>query len=339
MWHAVLHALEETIILLPFLFICYVLIELIETWTSRKTTKSLSKGKLQVLAGASVGLIPQCGFGVVATDLFSKKRIRMGALIAIYIATSDEAIPVILSNPDKISSLLPLLLFKFLFAILTGYIVLLFELKLEKKNTKSLYENANINVQTLENFETILEHDHEDNHDAKMHHDTDNTHEHDHDHDCGENIHIGCCGHEIEEHECGKNSKKSKLKHYLLHPFLHTLYIFSFILVINIVFSIIVHYVGEDVISNFMIKAKPLTPIFAVLVGLIPNCASSVILTNMYLIGSLPFGALLSGLIVNAGIAITVLFKQNKNIKQNLTILGVLVLTALIAGYGLLFLI
>lgn len=328
MWHAVLHALEETIILLPFLFVCYVLIEFIETWTSKKTTKSLNSGKLQVLAGAGIGLIPQCGFGVVATDLYSKKRIRMGALVAIYIATSDEAIPVILSNPDKIGALLPLLLFKFLFAILVGYIVLAFELKLEKSKTEHLSHV----------------HNHSDEHEIPKNlvetHSIE-THEHEHNNveeiDCGENIHIGCCGHEIEEHECGKMNTKGKLKHYLFHPFLHTLYIFSFILLINIIFNIVVHYVGEEQLANFMMQAKPLTPLFAMIIGLIPNCASSVILTNMYLIGSLPFGALLSGLIVNAGISITLLFKQNKNIKQNLTILGVLLITSLVAGYGLLF--
>ena len=136
MWHAVLHAIEDTIYLLPFLFVCYVLIELIESWTSKKSTRSLKNNKLQVLLGASFGLIPQCGFGVVATDLFSKKRIRMGALVAVYIATSDEAIPVILSHPEKIASLLPLLLFKFLFAIIAGYIVLAVENRIEKKHLK-----------------------------------------------------------------------------------------------------------------------------------------------------------------------------------------------------------
>ena len=108
-------------------------------------------------------------------------------------------------------------------------------------------------------------------------------------------------------------------------------------MIVNIIFGCIIHAVGEDALSNFMNQTKWLTPVFAVLIGLIPNCASSVVLTNMFIIGSLPFGALLVGLISNAGIAVTVLFKQNKSLKQNLTIVGVCLLTALIAGYGLLF--
>ena len=352
MWHAVLHAVEDSIILLPFLFVCYVLIELVEGWTSRKSTRSLKNNGLQVLLGASLGLIPQCGFGVVATDLYAKKRIRMGALIAIYIATSDEAVPVILSHPDKIGSLLPLLLFKFLFAILAGYIVFFIEVLLEKRQIKLTSHEHKSNHNDLQNHTDVenlacesvdeleyncdnsLEHNHEDSHQESEEHSHSDTAE-------AENldsvVHIGCCGHEIEYNENAKMTTKQKLKHYLWHPFMHTIYIFSFIVIVNIVFSIIIHEVGEDSISAFMNQAKFLTPLVALLIGLIPNCASSVILTNLYLLGSLPFGALLSGLIANAGIAILVLFKQNKSIKQNLTILGVCTLTALVAGYALIF--
>jgi len=109
--------------------------------------------------------------------------------------------------------------------------------------------------------------------------------------------------------------------------------------VINLAFSALVYSVGENNLAAFMTGAKALTPLFAVIIGLIPNCAASVVLTNMYLLGSLPFGSMIAGLIVNAGIAITVLFKQNKNQKQNFTILGVCILTALVAGYALLFII
>jgi len=330
MLHELLHTLKESLILLPFLFVCYSIIELVETWTSKKTTRSLKGNGLQVLIGASIGLIPQCGFGVVATDMYAKKKIRMGTLIAIYIATSDEAIPVILSHPDKIGALLPLLITKFLFALLAGYIVYVIELKLEKKSNQVHSINATNNtIITLEH-----EHEHDDIHGNNL------THDHDEQTIIDEDtIHIGCCGHEIEENENGKTSTKAKLKRYLLHPLLHTLYIFAFILVINLAFSALVYSVGENNLAAFMTGAKALTPLFAVIIGLIPNCAASVVLTNMYLLGSLPFGSMIAGLIVNAGIAITVLFKQNKNQKQNFTILGVCILTALVAGYALLFII
>ena len=329
MLHELLHTLKESLILLPFLFVCYSLIELVETWMSKKTTRSLKGNGLQVLLGASIGLIPQCGFGVVATDMYAKKKIRMGTLIAIYIATSDEAIPVILSHPDRIGALLPLLLTKFLFALLAGYIVYAIELRLEKNSSLSLSKsshNASISA-------TEPEHEHEHEHDDHSHNHNEQANLDD------DTIHIGCCGHEIEENENGKTSTKAKLKRYLLHPLLHTLYIFAFILVVNLAFSALIYSVGEENLAAFMIGAKALTPLFAVIIGLIPNCAASVVLTNMYLLGSLPFGAMIAGLIVNAGIAITVLFKQNKNQKQNLIIVGVCALTALVAGYSLLFIV
>lgn len=313
MEHVILHTLEETLILLPFLFVCYILIELVESWTSKKTTKGLKKHGIEVLVGAGVGLIPQCGFGVVATDLYTRKKLSMGTLLAIYIATSDEAVPLLLANPQKAPALLPLLVLKFLFALAVGYLVFAIETKLTKKHSSPIVSNHN--------------HDHE--HDE----------EHSHDHEEEERTHIGCCGHAIEETQDNSSTTKQRLKRYLLHPLRHTLYIFAFILIVTFAFNTLVHFVGEDNISTFLNSAKVFTPILAVLVGLIPNCASSVVLTNMYILGSLPFGALLAGLIANAGISITVLFKQNRPLKNTFLILGILILTALVAGYSVLYLI
>ena len=326
MWHELLHTFIESLWTLPVLFVCYALIELVETWTSKKTTRSLKGKSSQVLLGAGIGLIPQCGFGVVATDMFSKKKIRMGTLVAIYIATSDEAIPVILSHPDRIGVLLPLLAIKFVLALIAGYIVYMIEVKLEKKALQKAVTQEN---------HTEHEHDHD--------HDHEHTHEeHEHENHSGETdetIHIGCCGHEIELDEHQKPTTKAKLKRYLLHPLLHTLYVFTFLLVINLALTAIIYSIGEDSLKSFMDQSKALTPLLAIIVGLIPNCAASAVLTNMYLLGSLPFGAMLAGLVVNAGIAITVLFKQNKSMKQNLTVIGVCFLTALVAGYSLLYII
>lgn len=312
MWHEILHAIIDSLYLLPFLFVCYILIELIESWTSKGSNKLSLQNGSEVLIGSTAGLIPQCGFGVVATDLYSKRKISMGTLIAIYIATSDEAFPILLSHPEKAGALIPLLLLKFAFALIVGYIVYFIERRLKRKTLLT---------------EALNNHEHHEH-----------THEHHEENDEeNEHVHIGCCGHHIEEND--DNSTKSKLKRYLLHPLKHTLHIFVYILVMNVAFSLLVHTLGEESISNFLLQAKAFTPLLAIVVGLIPNCASSVILTNMYIIGALPFGALLSGLIVNAGIAVTVLFKQNKPVKNTLTIMAILLLTGLVAGYSTLWLI
>ena len=335
----------ETLYTLPVLFVCYVIIELIETWSAKNTTSKLKSNGLQVLFGASIGLIPQCGFGVVATDMYSKKKLSMGALIAIYIATSDEAIPTMLLCPEKASMLLPLLLSKFLIALIVGYIVFAIEKAIEKRSqtqlTKTLNENSNISAQITKSDSNENEVDN--NHINKESHDECNhehstSHSHEDPKDNIEEVHIGCCGHHIEDDENSTNTK-AKLKRYLLHPLYHTLYIFAFILVINLALSTVIHFVGHENLEAFLTSAKPLTPLLAVLVGLIPNCAASVVLTNLFATSTLPFGALLAGLITNAGIATTVLFKQNKSLKQNFTILGILVMSALVFGYAILYIV
>ncbi|MBQ9790537.1 MAG: arsenic efflux protein [Clostridia bacterium] len=329
MGHVILHTLLDSLKLLPFLLISYILIELVESWTSKNGSKDLRARGTQVLIGASLGLIPQCGFSVVATDLYTKRKLSMGALVAIYIATSDEAFPLLIASPEKAHMLVPLLVLKFIFALGVGYLVFGVESKLKQKQLTKIDNHSHEHE----------DHKHNENHEHNHGHEDHNHEEHTNcDHDEEQIIHIGCCGHTVEETDAEISTTKKRLKRYLLHPLKHTLYIFVFIFAVNLVFGTIVHFVGEESLALFLAQAKPFTPLLAVLVGFIPNCASSVVLTNMYILGSLPFGALLSGLIANAGIAVTVLFKQNKPLKNTLAILGIVTLTALAAGYATLYL-
>ena len=300
--------------LLPFLFVSYVIIEILENACSKKINSKFFKGKLAPLVGASFGIVPQCGFSVVATDLYSQKKISVGTLIAIFIATSDEAIPILLSNltnKTAVYNLLALILVKFILGVLVGYLVD-FILKVATK-PKTPIQPA-VTSQTVE-------HQHEHTTDEHNHLHEDNEHEH------TEVIHKGCCGHDIEE------TKQHPAKQYLLHPLIHTLKVFAYILIINIVFELILHYVGEDSLQNFLQSSYYFAPLIACVIGLIPNCASSVILTNLLVIGGLSFSACIAGLIVNAGIAYLVLFKQNKNIKNNFAILGTMLAVGIVTGY------
>lgn len=376
--HFILHALEHSAKLLPWLLLSYILIEVIEYFSARNIQHSkLLSGKWATLFGAGFGLVPQCGFSVVATDLFASHKIKIGTLLAVYIATSDEAIPLLIVNPDKALTLIPLLIIKFLVAIIVGYLVdLIFKKANEKhlsfsKNSKSLAptnntisipvteennkESSEENEATIPNEEHL--HDdshehHEDNTKNELHKEQNNKNIeeiHDEEHQDGSNHeethseehhkhqdnnetshshHTGCCGHEIEE-----SGKKAKLKRFLLHPLIHTLKIFAFILIINIVFEGLVELISEDSIKDFLLSSKAFAPLFSALVGLIPNCASSVVITELYAIGGIGFGAYIAGLIVNAGIGFIVLFKQNKNIKQNFAILGGVLAIGIIVGY------
>lgn len=312
----ILHALKHSAILIPFLFVSYVLIEIIENSFSRKIKTNSFKGKWAPLVGAGFGIIPQCGFSVVATDLYSKRKITLGTLIAIFVATSDEAIPLLLSNVSDIKnvySLLGIILIKFVLAVILGYSI---DAISKRKQTIAVQD--------------VPEHNHE-HHEETAEHVHEHHEEHSDDTDSKE-VHIGCCGHNIEE------TKESPAKQYLLHPLIHTLKVFLYILIVNIIFEGILHYVGEDKLEQILQTSYYFAPLLACLIGLIPNCASSIVLTELMMIGGLSFSACVAGLIVNAGIAYLVLFKQNKSMKENLSIIGIMTAIGIVSGYLILLL-
>ena len=284
----ILDALIDALKLLPFLFLIYILIEIIEVkyMSSFKTNKML-KGKFAPLLGASVGLVPQCGFSVVATGLFSARAITLGTLFAVYIATSDEAIPILLANPNTISKLIPILSIKFVFALFMGYLI---DFILRKKQLKINKEcNDNIAVE------------------------------------CNPN-NVGCCHHNLEEPE------EKKFDKYFLHPLIHSLKIFVYILIINLVFGFMLSWIGEDNLGAFLSNGSWWQPFLTGIIGLIPNCATSVIITQLYVFDGINLGSAITGLSVNAGVAIAVLFKSNKNMKENFMIIGVLYFSSVLLG-------
>lgn len=298
-WDWLLDALIDSAKLLPFLFIAYVLIEFIEAVTAKKVgSTKFYKGKLAPLVGAGFGIVPQCGFSVVATDLYSKSKITIGTLIAIFISTSDEAVPILLSNMTSLKVLYMLLALigaKFIIGVVSGYLIDCINSRIIKVKPIQADTSKHTHAQACDGEQTT--------------------------------VHKGCCGHDIEEDHV------HPAKQYILHPLIHTLKIFAYILVINIAFGALIYFVGEENIASFLTNAKYFAPLVAVLIGLIPNCAASVVLTNLMLINGLNFSACLAGLIVNAGIAYLVLFKQNKNQKVNLAIVSIVSIIAIITGY------
>ena len=304
--HVLEHALIDTLKIAPILLVVYFLIEFLEYKEFLKLKQSkMLKGRSSPVFGSLFGSLPQCGFSVVSTDLFTKGFISIGALLAVYIATSDEALPIMLSHGDSWLPLLGLIVGKIILGIAIGYLAMWLYPKVFK--TKNIHY-------TIENKE-------------QKHHDEHKVHdEHDEHHE--EHEHIGCCNHDLE-------TNKFDWK----HPLLHCIKIILFILAINLIFGAIIEWVGEDKLAKFLSKSSVLQPLLAVLIGLIPNCASSVVITELYLLGGLSFGAILAGLCVNAGLGLMVLFKQNKNIKEIAFILPMLIIPSLMAGYGLHFII
>lgn len=293
-----LDALLDTLKVLPFLFVTYVLIEVIEIkgHIGFKHSRLLG-GKVGPLIGTGVGIVPQCGFSVMATDLFAEKHISVGTLLAVYIATSDEAVPILLGNVTNLGKLWPLILCKIVLALIVGYAAdLLFR---ERRATL-------VTVAECESAEHG-EHDHEQ-----------------HKHEEGA-VETGCCNHDL--------NAKNGVKAYFLHPLKHSLKICIYILIVNVCIGTLVYFVGEEKIAAFLNTTEWAQPVLSAIIGLVPNCASSVVITQLYVMDGLTLGATVAGLSVNAGIATVVLFKQNKNLKQNLAIMGSLFAISVAAGY------
>ncbi|MGM9680426.1 MAG: putative manganese transporter [Eubacteriales bacterium] len=293
-----LDAFLDALRVLPILLIVYLLIEWVEYKNYAKAGRSLLlQGKLSPLFGALLGSVPQCGFSVASTELFVKGTLSAGALAAVYIATSDEAIPILLSHPDRYADLALLVGIKIVLALIVGYPVLL------------LWKRKAPAAESAHTGEQGGQADHED-------------------HDGHEEEHhgpIGCCHHDIE----GGGHFEWK------HPLIHCLKIVLYLFLINLIMSLLVAWVGEDTLVDFLSKSLWLQPLLAVLVGLIPNCASSVVLTEFYLLNGLSLGSVVAGLTVNAGLGFMVLYKENRNLRENIALTAIVILAGLVAGYVL----
>lgn len=286
--HIVLHSLDESLKVFVVAVVIYFIISFVEEKIAVVLGK---KNRFSPVIASALGLVPQCGFSIVASDLYLKKHITMGTLIALFLACSDEALPILLSqaNKDNILQLVLILVLKFVIGFITGYVVDLFL----TKDSHEVHEH--------------LEHCHE---------------------SFEEEVHIGCCSHPIEG-----GDEHSKVYKHIFHPVLHSLKIFAYVLGITIVFNTAIHFVGEDNIAAFLQTNKYLAPLYSSIIGVIPNCAASVVITNLYLLGGLSFGACISGLCMNAGLGLVFLFKKKTNLKNTLTILGIMFFVSLFTGY------
>lgn len=258
--------------MLPFLFAAFLLIEALEHYSSEWTEKLLVKvGKAGPVFGAIAGCIPQCGFSVMAANLYAGGIISVGTLLSVFIATSDEAILIMLGNLDSIGEIGGLLAVKVIIAIAAGYIVDVFF-----KNKISMpKESGNL---------------------------------------CSN---CGC-----HEEEAG-----------ILKPALnHTVKIFLYLFVFTAILNLCIEIFGIEQLSEFLLGDTVFQPVIAAVIGLIPNCAASVILTQLYLSGAISFASVVAGLCTGAGIGLVVLCRVNQDKKENAKIIATLYFIAVLAG-------
>ncbi len=272
----IIDTIIDALKLLPFLFITFVLLEYMEHKTSNHTKKIVEKsGKLGPIIGSFLGIFPQCGFSVAATNLYATKMVTLGTLIAVYLSTSDEMLPILISEQISIGLIIQILIIKVLAGIIIGILI-------------------DTIIKPKDNETEIEEFCH--------------------------NEHCHC------EHGILKSSMK------------HTLHILCFIVITTFFLNVGFSYLGENTIKKLFLNNNPFSSFLTGLIGLIPNCGASVVVTELYLNHTITFGAMMAGLLTGSGIALLVLFKTNKNLKENLKILTILYSSGVVIGMFLDFL-
>ncbi len=269
----ILDTLVDGIKLLPFLFVTYLVMEYVEHKTSERTGRIMQKsGKLGPVFGGVLGIIPQCGFSTAASNLYAGRMITFGTLFAVFLSTSDEMLPIFISQQVPISTIIRILVVKAAIGIVFGFLA---DLVINRKKG-----NAREKLQ----IEHLCEHHH--------------CH-------CEEG-----------------NILKSAVS--------HTLQIFLFVILITFFLNLVIEGIGEGKLAELLSGRSLLGPLIAGMVGLIPNCASSVVLTQLYLEGVLGAGSMLAGLLAGSGVGLLVLYRVNDNLKENIRI------TLLLYGAGVL---
>ena len=276
-------AIIDSFHILPFLFVVFVFIELFEYYYAHKINHFMKETeKAGPVIGSLASIVPQCGFSIIASSLYSGRLITKGTLIAIYLATSDEAIPVLLARPDKVWLVVPVITVKLVVAIIAGYLIdFIFKTKIDKDAVEEIPDE-------------------------------------------------GCCKHDI------LSGSKNNL---WLHPLVHTVNVFAFVLVITLFLNcFMTDAVISAVVTQSGFKYKILEPVVTGSLGLIPNCAVSIAFTMMLIKGTISFGAAMAGLCSNAGLGLLVLIRKNSSLKDTALVISLLLLISILCGIVLQFL-
>lgn len=269
--HGLLHTLQECLQIFPLLYISYLLMELLEHKAGERTYALIRRsGRFGPLLGGLFGILPQCGFSAAAAGLYAGRVVTLGTLIAVFLSTSDEMIPVLIAGDMPITTVVILLVLKAAIAILCGFAC---DLIFRPKESQ-----------------------------------------------------LG----EVEE-LCEQEGCHCEGKSLFLAALLHAARVLLFIFIVSFVLHVGLEAIGEERLASLPLRVPFVSHLFAALIGLVPNCAASVVLCELYLGGALPLGAMLSGLLVGSGVGILVLFRTNRHVKENLLIMLSLV------GIGVLF--
>lgn len=276
--HVIMHTVEDNISIIPFLFITYCIMEYMEHFITEKSEGAVKySGKIGPLWGGILGVIPQCGFSAAAASFYSGGVITLGTMLAIFLSTSDEMLPILISAAVPAATIVNILAAKVLIAVLSGFLI---DFALTHLGKASVAQK--------------------------------------HIHDLCEQEHCHC---EEQTHSVWKSA------------LLHTAKVFVFIFTVSALLNLVLECGGDAALEQFAAHNSVFAVIIAGLVGLVPNCAASVIITQLYIKGFISAGAMMAGLLVGAGIGVLVLFRTNRPMKQNIKIVSLLYAIGIVAGY------
>jgi hypothetical protein len=297
MYELILDALIDSLKIIPLLLVIYIIIELVEYKLGNKIRENVQKaGVAGPVLGAVAGVLPQCGFSVVTTALYTQRLVTIGTLLAVYLSTSDEAIPILLAQPDKAGIVVPLLLSKVVIAIVAGYIIDFIYRKTNRETLKHIKKYALHQDDTSHHHETVKDD-------------------------------LACCGHST----CS-TARTFSFKELFIHPLIHTLKIFVYILLTSLAINLIIFWVGHDALVALFANHVFWQPFLAALIGLIPNCAASVTITELYLSGIITYGSVIAGLCASGGLGLLILFKEEEHKKNAYRIIALLYGISVVAG-------
>lgn len=363
--HVLEHSVSDTLYLIPFLFVTYLAMEWLEHKTGSKTQKAIRHaGAAGPVVGSLLGVVPQCGFSAMAATLYAGRVITLGTLFAVLLSTSDEMLPIFLAENVAPNTILSIMGAKVVIGMVMGFIVdaglrlarrdkdalRIHELCAQDKcgcdddcatckdNPQLAYQHYDDGLvaanpqemqrdiaKELQDTEGEARHHHDDGdgEDGGCNDDAHGAHHHGHD-DAHCEATPACCGHDHSHDSGWKGIFKSALR--------HTITVTLFIFVITIVLNAILEVLGEDVLAQFLAASPVLAVLGSALVGLIPNCAASVVIAQLYLEGVLGPGAMLAGLLTAAGVGLLVLVRSNRPAVQNVKIVALLYATGVFWG-------
>lgn len=356
--HFIEHALEDTLALVPFLFVTYIALEALEHAAGARANAVVRRaGAAGPVAGALLGVVPQCGFSAMAATLYAGRVVTLGTLVAVFLSTSDEMLPMLVAERVDAGLLFRVLGLKVLVALITGVLADL-AIRALRKNARvhaflrrtvlSVCRDgmeADVVDQMAEGGETAERicrlceqdhcgcgHDHAHVHEGEHGH----THGHERGHEDADGHVVGCDhGHGHGHSHSHAGGRFGIVGSIVMSAVSHTVQVSFFIFLVTFALVLVLETVGEDALAAFLSGNRLLAVFASALVGLVPNCSASVVITQLYLEGVLGFAPLMAGLLTSAGVGYLVLFRTNRHPRENAVIVVGLFLVACV--WGLLF--